>query len=219
MADSQKLKEPSSSSLRGAETVSRALDVVTEMLESGGEGSVRVAEVSKRSGVSTGSLYHHFESRTGLIAAARERQFARDRTYPGQVDAAGYLAATTPAEFVRLFDEMLTGSETPVAAAGRHHRFEMIGAAAARPQDFPGVVELEVDFLDLGEAIGTALHQRGWLKVGIEPRSVALFLHTLSMARVVRELDDSVSPEAWRTIVREALSGIFVTDEHLNTAT
>jgi AcrR family transcriptional regulator len=216
MAASKTLTEPSFSSARGAETVTRALDVVTEMLENGGEGSVRVAEVSKRSGVSTGSLYHHFESRTGLIAAARERQFARDRTYPGQVDPGGYLAATTPAEFVRVFDEMLATSEAPEVAAARQHRFEMIGAAAARPQDFPGVIELEVNFLDVGETIGDALFQRGWLKDGVEPRSIALFLHILSMARVVRQLDGSVSEKAWRTIAREALSAILVTEEHLN---
>ena len=59
---------------RGAETVERALSVVSQILDEGGEASLRLAEVSRRSSVSIGSLYHHFESREGLIRAARERQ-------------------------------------------------------------------------------------------------------------------------------------------------
>jgi AcrR family transcriptional regulator len=202
-------KKPRARSSRAVETVGRALDVVTLMLEEGGDASVRLAEVSKLSGVSVGSLYHHFKSRTGLIAAARERQFSRDLSYPGQLGANAYLAAETPADFIRVVDEMLMTSETPEAVAGRQHRFEMIGAASARPEELSGVIGLERDFLDAGEQIAIALQDRGWLREGIEPRAFALFLHSLSMVRVVRDLDDVVSMEAWRMVARESLAGML----------
>lgn len=214
MVDALEVEDARAVSPRSADTVNRALDTVAAMLQGGGEGCVRLVEISKRSGVSIGSLYHHFGSRSGLIAAARERQFARDRTYPGQIRAEAYIEATTPEEFVSVFEQSLRTSETPVAAEGRMHRFEMLGAAAARPTELPGVVELESDFLSRGEAIGRALHDRGWLKEGVEPRAVAIFLHTLSMARVVRDLDGLVSEEAWRALVRQAVRGILRSDGH-----
>jgi AcrR family transcriptional regulator len=195
---------------RAASTIDRALDVVTAMLDSGGEGSLRLADVSKQSGVSIGSLYHHFGSRTGLIAAARERQFRDGLSYRGQIDARTYLASTSPSDFLELFDEMLQTSEAFEVAAGRRHRFELIGAAATRPQDLPGVIALETAYLSAGEEIGQELHDRGWLRDGIEPRAFALFLHSVSMSRVVRDLDDSVSTDAWRRIVRGALEGLLV---------
>jgi AcrR family transcriptional regulator len=182
------------------------------MLDSGGEGSLRLADVSKQSGVSIGSLYHHFGSRTGLIAAARERQFRDGLSYRGQIDARTYLASTSPSDFMELFDEMLQTSEALEVAAGRRHRFELIGAAATRPQDLPGVIALETAYLSAGEEIGQELYDRGWLRDGIEPRAFALFLHSVSMARVVRDLDDSVSTDAWRRIVRGALEGMLVLD-------
>ncbi len=194
---------------RATSTIDRALDVVTAMLDSGGEGSLRLADVSKQSGVSIGSLYHHFGSRTGLVAAARERQFREGLSYRGQIDTRTYLASATPSEFIELFDEMLRTSEAPEVAAGRSHRFELIGAAATRPQDLPGVIALETAYLSAGEEIGQALHERGWLKEGVEPRAFALFLHAVSMSRVVRGLDGAVSEDAWRSIVRAALSGIL----------
>ena len=197
---------------RAASTIDRALDVVTAILDSGGEGSLRLADVSMQSGVSIGSLYHHFGSRTGLIAAARERQFRDGLSYRGQIDTRTYLASTSPSDFIELFDEMLQTSEASEVAAGRRHRFELIGAAATRPQDLPGVIALETAYLSAGEEIGQELHDRGWLRDGIEPRAFALFLHSVSMARVVRDLDDSVSSEAWRRIVRGALEGMLVLD-------
>jgi hypothetical protein len=123
-----------------------------------------------------------------------------------------YLAAPTPSDFIREFDETLQVSEASEVAAGRRRRFELIGAAATRPQDLPGVVALETAYLDAGEEIGQVLQDRGWLKDGVEPRAFALFLHSVSMVRVVRELDDSVSFNAWRAVVRRALEGIFVLD-------
>jgi AcrR family transcriptional regulator len=39
-------------------------------MEQGGEPNVRVAEVARRAGVTTGAIYSNFESREGLIAAA-----------------------------------------------------------------------------------------------------------------------------------------------------
>ena len=195
---------------RGTDTVDRTLDVVITILDSDGEASLRLADVSERSGVSIGSIYHHFGSRDGLIAAARERQFRDSLTYRGQTDADTYLASKTPAEFIARFDEMLRMSEAADVAAGRRRRFELIGAAARRPQDLPGVVALEAAYLDAGEQIGQVLHERGWLADGVEPRAFALFLHSVSMARVVRDLDDAVSFNAWRVIAARALDGMLV---------
>jgi AcrR family transcriptional regulator len=208
----------SSRESRTTSTIDRALNAVTSVLDSGGEGSLRLVDISKQSGVSIGSLYHHFGSRNGLIAAARERQFREGLSYPGQIEAKTYLAAKTPADFVRVFDDMLRSSEAPEVAEGRRHRFELIGSAASRPRDLPGVIALESAYLSAGEEIGRALYDRGWLKDGVEPRTFALFLHSLSMARVVRDLDDIISADAWRMIARRALEGVLVLNAGATTA-
>ena len=55
---------------RGAETVERALSVVIQILDDGGEANLRLAEVSRRSHVSIGSLYHHFPGGMEELAEA-----------------------------------------------------------------------------------------------------------------------------------------------------
>ena len=56
-------------------TRARLLAVTIETLERGGEQSLRVGEIATAADVSIGTVYHHFESRTGLLVAARAEQF------------------------------------------------------------------------------------------------------------------------------------------------
>lgn len=201
-----------------ATTVDRALNAVAEILDEGGEASLRLADVSKRSGVSVGSLYHHFGSREGLINAARERQFLESLPSDVRGEAEQLRLASTPEEFIVRFDQVLCSSETPERAAGRRRRMEMIGAAASRPGHLRGVVSLQSSYIDVFEDVANELKERGWLREGIDPRGFALFLHAASMSRVLREFDGGVSADEWHRVVEGSLRGLLVETEHSHTS-
>ncbi|ONH61701.1 TetR family transcriptional regulator [Frankia sp. CcI49] len=86
---------------RGEETVERLLTAALDVFASRGTGGFTVAAVTAASGVSLGSLYHHFGTFDGLAAALYERCMMRllDRLVPAveQADgaAAGIRAAVT----------------------------------------------------------------------------------------------------------------------------
>jgi AcrR family transcriptional regulator len=191
----------------------RALNVVGEILDEGGEASLRLADVSRRSGVSIGSLYHHFESREGLIRAARERQFIE--SIPTDADDVANLLATarTPEEFVKRLEGILRASETPERAANRLHRVELIGAAVARPELLEAISATQTMVLDVGESLGTAFNERGWLREGIEPRALSLFVQAVTLGRVLGDLDQrGVDMDAWVRLVVSALRGLLAVD-------
>lgn len=52
---------------RGGKTVRRVLNASQDLMAEGGFNAVQLAAVSAKSGVSTGSLYHHFGSKNGII--------------------------------------------------------------------------------------------------------------------------------------------------------
>jgi AcrR family transcriptional regulator len=195
----------------GATTVERALKVVGEILDAGGEASLRLADVSRRSGVSVGSLYHHFGSREGLISAARERQFTK--SLPSQVkDEVAYLAAaSSPEEFLDRFDEVSRAGDDPQRAVGRRRRFEMIGAAARRPGHLGGILGMQTAHVDLFEELVRSIKARGWLPDDVDARAFALLLHATSMGRVLLEIDEEpVSLDDWHRVVRSVVEGLVV---------
>ncbi len=52
---------------RGGKTVRRVLDAARVLMSEDGFEAVQLAQISAESGVSTGSLYHHFGSKEGII--------------------------------------------------------------------------------------------------------------------------------------------------------
>jgi AcrR family transcriptional regulator len=195
---------------RGAATMERALVVVGEILDEGGEASLRLADVSRRSGVSIGSLYHHFESREGLIRAARERQFLQSLPTDAD-DVANLLAtATTPEQFAERLQQIIRTTQTPDRAANRLRRVELIGAAAARPELLEAISATQTMVLDVGEALAVAFKERGWLKEGIEPRALALFVQAITLGRVLGDLDQrGVDQDSWAQLLLCALDGML----------
>jgi AcrR family transcriptional regulator len=62
---------------RSQETVDRLLDAVLRVYAESGEQGLTVSAVTRASGVSLGSLYHHFGSIDGLVLAAEQRWLGR----------------------------------------------------------------------------------------------------------------------------------------------
>ncbi|MEV0320764.1 TetR/AcrR family transcriptional regulator [Streptomyces sp. NPDC050658] len=62
---------------RGAETADRLLDAALQVYAEAGEQGVTVSALTKASGVSLGSLYHHFGSVDGLMNALLVRWLGR----------------------------------------------------------------------------------------------------------------------------------------------
>jgi AcrR family transcriptional regulator len=191
----------------------RALAVVSEILDEGGEASLRLADVSRRSGVSIGSLYHHFESREGLIKAARERQFLQ--SLPTDADDVADLLATasTPEEFAERLVRLIRTTQAPERAPRRLRRVELIGAAASRPELLESISATPTMVLEVGEALAVAFRDRGWLREGVEPRALALFVQAVTLGKVLGDLDQRpVTEDAWTRALFAALSGLLTLD-------
>jgi len=168
-----------------------------------------MADVSRRSGVSVGSLYHHFGSREGMIDKARARQFGE--SFPGNVveEAQLLLTSPTPVAFVERVRALL--GETPERTTIRRRRLETIATAARRPGHLRGVVAIRAHHLDLGERMARGLIARGCLRDGVDPRAFALLLDVMAMSGSLREVDlHPVTSDAWGNLVGMCIEGLLV---------
>jgi hypothetical protein len=92
-------------------------------------------------------------------------------------------------------------------------RVELIGAAAARPELLEAISATQTMVLDVGEALGQAFKERGWLREGVEPRALALFVQAITLGRVLGDLDQrGVDQESWIHLLLSALGGMLALD-------
>jgi len=187
------------------------LEVVVPMLEESGEGAVRIDEVRDRSGVSIGSIYHHFGDRDGLIVAAQVRRFARFAE--AEIAAlSDIVQRSTDLEGFRRAIRLLTlHSASQLRAAERWARIAVLASSVGRPELAAEVRAIQTRLTDEFQAHVSQGQARGFFRSDLDARAVALFVEAYSLGLVLNELDARpVSEKDWEKVVWSVLDGMIV---------
>ncbi len=189
-------------------TAERVLAVVVQILEQGGAGALRIADVAQRSHASIGSIYHHFGSREGLINAAWQWLYDQSADSIAQDHVADLLAAASPKALVSLLADVIIDGELGQELAMRR-RLEVLGTAVSSPGLQEHVIERHAAALDHVAKLGEALRARGWLAQDVDPQSFAMLVEVLALGPALSEMSHlSVTESQWRDLVTRVLRAI-----------
>ena len=198
---------------RSRSTPERILGVVVEMLAAGGEAAVRIDDVRDRSGVSIGSIYHHFGDRDGLIVAGQVRRFARFAE--AEIAALSDIVqrAGDREEFRRAIRRLTLHTSSELRVAERWARVAVLGSTVGRPWLEEEIRRIQTRLTDEFQAHVAQGQARGFFRSDLDARAVALFVEAYSLGRALNDLDErAVSDGAWEQVVWSALEGLLVTD-------
>ena len=188
---------------------SQMISAAIEMMEVAGEGSVRVAKIAEKVGVTEPLVYHHFKNRAALVTAAYAEWYKRcqDLEVPiGQLMA----MVNNQEEYERAVRASLTWSYQPERVAARGVRLSVIGAAQTNPELAKAVNEINRSFLtSLAQATEYAQSQ-GWVRSDLDPMATAYWLHGQINGRVVAEMDEgSIDLAHWDEISFDAIFSLI----------
>ena len=188
---------------------SQMISAAIEMMEVAGEGSVRVAMIAEKVGVTEPLVYHHFKNRAALVTAAYAEWYKRcqDLEVPiGQLMA----MVNNQEEYERAVRASLTWSYRPERIAARGVRLSVIGAAQTNPELAKAVNEINRSFLtSLAQATEYAQSQ-GWVRSDLDPMATAYWLHGQINGRVVAEMDEgSIDLAHWDEISFDAIFSLI----------
>jgi len=196
---------------RSRDTRERVLDVVLEQLEEGGEAAVRIDDLRDRSGVSIGSIYHHFGDRDGVIAAAQLRRFARYAE--AEIAALSDIVerSRNVAEFRRSVRQLTVRTGSELRVAERWGRIGVLGSTIGRRALREEVRAVQTRLTDEFHAHVAQGQARGFFRSDLDARAVAAFIEAYSLGLVLNDLDDrAVDEHAWEQVVWAVLDGLIV---------
>lgn len=206
---------PSPVQARAYATVRAAIDATAALIEERGEDSVRFSDVIERSGISAGSLTHHFGSREGLIAAALMEMY--DRVAHRRSQSFG-LDATDAASFATGLRRIVVSTAGGERDAWRLARIRTLAYARRRPELREAIVT-SVASLDVGMAaqVASATSEDASSPTsapdGIPPRAIVVFSELYSAGRIVDTVfADPLPTEQW-TALFARLTRVFVDDD------
>jgi len=197
---------------RALGTVERLIEAAVELLDAGEEHDVTVASVTTRAGVTTGSLYHHFKDRNGLIATAHARRFDRLLDRQLRLIAPLYEGGTV--------EECLAAAETLVAAIAsgamaedRGIRVSALAATRHRSVLRTGVTaSLRRSIDGVASSISSA-QQRGIVRPAYPPRALAVLTQTIGLGMLADMISgEELPPQDWQAVLRTVAHGVYVHD-------
>jgi len=188
-------------------TRERLIDTMISLLDQKAPDHISVDEVLNVSGISKGSLYHHFEDFSDLLEVAYLRRFAAFVDSSSE-SIAEVIATSTSRE------EMLTGlrgitrrTQAPSLASLRLERLRAIGLAGGNERFR---VRLAVEQQRLTDALADVIREsqvKGWFRSDFSPHVVAVFVQAYTLGRVLDEISENpIDNDEWVSFIDHMLS-------------
>jgi AcrR family transcriptional regulator len=196
---------------RSQETRNRVLAVALDQLEQGGEAAVRIDEIRDLSGVSIGSIYHHFGDREGVIAAAQLRRFARYAE--AEIAALSDIVKTsrTVTEFRKAIRQLTKLSHSEPRRGERWGRVGVLASTIGREDLRREIEAVQTRLTDEFQAHIAQGQARGFFRSDLDARAIAVVVEAYSLGLVLNDVDlRAVDEGQWEAVIWAVLDGVIV---------
>jgi AcrR family transcriptional regulator len=192
-------------------TKSRLIETTAELLDTKFPQDIAVDEILDKSGISKGSLYHHFEDLGELLEAA---QIAR---YAVWVDRSiGFMTpllseAKTPADMIESLRKATVFTQSKEYMATRFQRARTLANSETSPR-FQKALGVEQDRLTTAlEDLVAEAKNKGLFRKDLDTRVIAIFIQSYTLGKIIDDIVPTpVSQEKWDEFIVNMLIATMV---------
>ena len=192
-------------------TKSRLIETTAELLDTKFPQDIAVDEILDKSGISKGSLYHHFEDLGELLEAA---QIAR---YAVWVDRSiGFMTpllseAKTPADMIESLRKATIFTQSKEYIATRFQRARTLANSETSPR-FQKALGVEQDRLTTAlEDLVAEAKNKGLFRKELDTRVIAIFIQSYTLGKIIDDIVPTpVSQEKWDEFIVNMLIATMV---------
>jgi len=187
-------------------TRERLLKATAAAIDKGGEGAVRIRDLTKSCNITAPSIYHFFGSREGLIDAAQAYRFSRGQLQLGNAFSTAIHQCKNKAQFVKLAHQFLTTMFSYERRAIRNVRLNVLGNAVNRPDLSKELSHVQEESNKVvGESLRYA-QSKGWVRDDFNGDMFAAWLNGMVNSRRLIEMN-GVHPLAdeWDVIAKRSI--------------
>jgi AcrR family transcriptional regulator len=191
-------------------TKERLISVTMSMMDGERPDKVHIDEVLLESGISKGSLYHHFSDFSELIEAALIRRFSI--LVDGSIGMIEKVVhdSKSKEEFFDGLRLVTRATQDPALSANRFERARALGMAGSNLR-FRSALAVEQDRLTSAlEDLFRESQHRGWMSTQFNPRAAAVMIQAYTLGQVINDVSDAkYNNDDWVALIDSILDQVF----------
>ena len=192
-------------------TKTRLIETAAELLENQFPENIQVDEILEKSGISKGSLYHHFEDLSELL------EYAQVQRYAAWVDRSiGLIVPVLSGAKTR--DDIIEGlrilTKYTQSVEYKSTRFTRARALAnsERSSRFQNAIGIEQDRLTTAlQDLVEEAKNKGLFRANLNARVIAIFIQSYTLGKIVDDIvPEPMKQENWDNFILEMLIATMV---------
>ncbi len=192
-------------------TKARLIETAAELLETELPGAIQVDVILEKSGISKGSLYHHFEDLGELLEAAQVARYATwvDRSIGLIVPVLS--GAKTRDDIIEGLRKLTLYTQSPEYRATRFSRARTL-ANSQSSERFQKALGLEQERLTIAlEDLVQEAKNKGVFRQELDSRIVAVFIQSYTLGKIVDDIvPNPMDQEKWDDFILNMLINTMV---------
>jgi len=200
-------------SRRGRETIEKLLEVTISELDRVGLAEIDIDSLLRKSKISKGSLYHHFGSKNGLLAAAEAQQYMRYLKREGENFRRLIEGCTTKQKFVDLVAAVMKITRLEENLGFRKKRVRAI-AMSFNDENLAQVLKnAQIEVTEYLAGSFQIAKDRGWVKPDTDLMALSYWIQGVFIGHIMLDITEQTEHEdAWSQIAFQALQPFLAAD-------
>ena len=188
------------------------VETVVAMLESKKPNEVLADEVLEKSGVSKGSMYHHFEDLQELVETAQLQRYSKWIDASIEFMTTYVLGATSKEDFIESLRKLTELTQSVDRKGARAERARALAACFDNPRL---AKQMGIETQRHTDALADIIHEvqnRGYIRADEDPKAAAVFIQSYTLGKMVNDYNPTgVDDETWVSLIHHMAVRTFVT--------
>ena len=200
-------------SRKGRATIEKLLEVTISELDLVGLAEIDIDSLLRKSKISKGSLYHHFGSKNGLLAAAEAQQFMKYLKREGETFRKLIEDCATKQKFVDLVAGVMKITRLESNLDFRKKRVRAI-AMSFNDENLAQVLKnAQIEVTEYLAGSFQIAKDRGWVKPDTDLMALSYWIQGVFIGHIMLDITEQIEHEdAWSQIAFQALQPFLAAD-------
>ena len=198
---------------KGRATIEKLLEVTISELDRVGLAEIDIDSLLRKSKISKGSLYHHFGSKNGLLAAAEAQQFMKYLKREGETFRKLIEDCATKQKFVDLVAGVMKITRLESNLDFRKKRVRAI-AMSFNDEILAQVLKnAQIEVTEYLAGSFQIAKDRGWVKPDTDLMALSYWIQGVFIGHIMLDITEQIEHEdAWSQIAFQALQPFVAAD-------